>query len=225
MHYYQHHIGDFIKDTSFLTNEEVGIYLKLLWLYYDSEKPLPNDVYTLSMKTNTRDCLEIIEGILGMFFKLENDEWHHARCDQEIAEYQVYCAKQKANGLKGGRPKLTHEEPSGNPVVSQDEPKITLTTNHKPITSSDATKTKKRKTSMSLSKDTMPESYEDFIKVERPDLDPLQTYYKFCDYWLGNGETKADWLATWRNWVRNEKKQFKPKSDVSNFDELMRNAK
>lgn len=76
---------------------------------------------------------------------------------------------------------------------------------------------------MSLSKDTMPENYEEFIKTERPDLNPLQTYYKFCDYWLGNGETKADWLATWRNWVRNEKKQFKP--EVNNFDEMMRKAK
>ena len=78
---------------------------------------------------------------------------------------------------------------------------------------------------MILNKDTMPENYEEFIKVERPDLDPLQTYYKFCDYWLGNGEVKADWLATWRNWVRNEKKLFKPKSDVSNFEEMMRSAK
>ena len=134
MHYYQHHIGDFIKDTNFLTNEEVGIYLKLLWLYYDTEKPLPNDVYILSMKTNTRDCLEIINGILGMFFKLENDEWHHARCDQEIAEYQAFCVKQKANGLKGGRPKVTQQEPNDNPMGFQPEPKITLTTNHKPIT-------------------------------------------------------------------------------------------
>jgi uncharacterized protein YdaU (DUF1376 family) len=49
MHYYQHHIGDFIKDTSFLTNEEVGIYLKLLWIYYDTEKPLPNSLFELSM--------------------------------------------------------------------------------------------------------------------------------------------------------------------------------
>jgi uncharacterized protein YdaU (DUF1376 family) len=134
MHYYQHHIGDFIKDTNFLTNEEVGIYLKLLWLYYDTEKPLPNDVYILSMKTNTRDCLEIITGILGMFFKLENDEWHHVRCDQEIAEYQAFCVKQKANGLKGGRPKVTQQEPNDNPMGFQAEPKITLTTNHKPLT-------------------------------------------------------------------------------------------
>jgi uncharacterized protein YdaU (DUF1376 family) len=87
MHYYQHHIGDFIKDTSFLTNEEVGIYLKLLWIYYDTEQPLPNSLFELSMKVNARDHQDALSGILGMFFKLENNEWHHTRCDKEIRHY------------------------------------------------------------------------------------------------------------------------------------------
>lgn len=25
---------------------------------------------------------------------------------------------------------------------------------------------------------------------------------RFIDYWLGRGEAKADWAATWRNWIR-----------------------
>jgi uncharacterized protein YdaU (DUF1376 family) len=87
MHYYQHHIGDFIKDTSFLTNEEVGIYLKLLWLYYDTEQPLPNSLFELSMKVNSRDQQDALEGILKMFFLLEGGEWHHTRCDKEIEHY------------------------------------------------------------------------------------------------------------------------------------------
>jgi uncharacterized protein YdaU (DUF1376 family) len=87
MHYYQHHIGDFIKDTSYLTNEEVGIYMKLLWLYYDTEKPLPKDLFILSMKANARNSESIVTGILNMFFIESNDGWHHTRCDQEIAHY------------------------------------------------------------------------------------------------------------------------------------------
>jgi uncharacterized protein YdaU (DUF1376 family) len=134
MHYYQHHIGDFIKDTSFLTNEEIGIYLKLIWLYYDTEKPLPNDIYTLSMKTNARDNQDAVNRILEMYFELIENEWHHTRCDKEIAEYAEFCAKQKANGLKGGRPKATQVEPNGNPTGYQAKPKKTLTTNHKPLT-------------------------------------------------------------------------------------------
>ncbi|CAB5214106.1 Protein of unknown function DUF1376 [uncultured Caudovirales phage] len=134
MHYYQHHIGDFIKDTSFLTNEEVGIYLKLLWLYYDTEKPLPDSLDVLSMKVSCRDNKSDLLEILETFFVLIEGHWHHVRCDKEIAEYQAFCLKQKANGLKGGRPKVTQQEPKDNPMGFQAEPKITLTTNHKPLT-------------------------------------------------------------------------------------------
>jgi uncharacterized protein YdaU (DUF1376 family) len=134
MHYYQHHIGDFIKDTSFLTNEEVGIYMKLIWLYYDTEKPLPNNISLLSVKTNARDSELAVKNILTMFFELIENEWHHTRCDKEILEYSEFCAKQKANGLKGGRPKSSQDKPSDNPLVTQDKLKKTLTTNHKPLT-------------------------------------------------------------------------------------------
>ncbi len=75
MHYYQHHIGDFIKDTAFLQNDEVGIYLKLLWLYYDTEKPLPDNLFELSMKTGTRDNQVALQGILEMFFDKQDGQW------------------------------------------------------------------------------------------------------------------------------------------------------
>ena len=45
-----------------------------------------------------------------------------------------------------------------------------------------------------------------FCKQERPDLQPLQTFEKFKDYWIaqpGQKGVKLDWFATWRNWVRN----------------------
>jgi len=45
-----------------------------------------------------------------------------------------------------------------------------------------------------------------FCKQERPDLEPVQTFEKFKDYWIaqaGQKGVKLDWFATWRNWVRN----------------------
>ena len=35
----------------------------------------------------------------------------------------------------------------------------------------------------------------------------VQVAHKFKDYWIaksGKDATKADWLATWRNWIRRE---------------------
>lgn len=44
-----------------------------------------------------------------------------------------------------------------------------------------------------------------FAETERPDLNVDTEAAKFRDYWRGVGGskgTKADWSATWRNWVR-----------------------
>ena len=205
MHYYQHHIGDFIKDTSYLTNEEIGIYMKLIWLYYDTEQPLPNDIFVLSMKTNARDNEDSVQGILGMYFQLVDNKWHHTRCDKEIAEYQAFCVKQKANGLKGGRPKVTQQEPNDNPMGFQAEPKITLTTNHKPLTSIGVAKATKG-TRFDLV--SIPEEWILFCKKERSDLNPSVVFDGFKDYWVsvaGSKGVKLDWFATWRNWIRNQK--------------------
>jgi len=142
MHYYQHHIGDFIKDTSFLTNEEIGIYLKLIWLYYDSEKPLPNSLFELGMKTGTRDNQEVLEGLLGMFFVLDeqNKCWHHTRCDKELEHYkqQLTTASKagKASALKRAMSKsptsveqALDDRSTGVQPTNNQEP---ITNNHKP---------------------------------------------------------------------------------------------
>jgi len=124
MHYYQHHIGDFIKDTSFLTNEEVGIYMKLIWLYYDTEEALPNDIFTLSMKTNARESEDVVEGLLNMYFKLVDDQWHHTRCNQIIFEYQ----KQIETASRAGKASAEKRKLNGSSTPVQP------TNNHKPIT-------------------------------------------------------------------------------------------
>jgi len=214
MHYYKFNIADWHLATSHLSLEEEAVYFKLINFYYDSEKAIPLETDSVIRRLRLGSVKDTVGIVLQEFFVLQDDGWHHLRCDDEISKYHHKAEVNQRIGKLGGRPKKTE-------TVSVGIPEITLTTNQEPITSS---KPKKRKTAILLSKDTMPENYEEFIRSERPDLDPLQTYYKFCDYWLGNGETKADWLATWRNWVRNEKKQFK-QTEVTNFDDMMRRAK
>ena len=55
---------------------------------------------------------------------------------------------------------------------------------------------------------TLPDDWSTFCQTERPDLDPEKTFDKFRDYWTakaGKDGAKLDWLATWRNWVREER--------------------
>lgn len=52
-----------------------------------------------------------------------------------------------------------------------------------------------------------------FCRSERPDLKPMEVAARFRDYWIaqaGQKGRKADWDATWRNWVRNERRQAQP---------------
>jgi hypothetical protein len=35
--------------------------------------------------------------------------------------------------------------------------------------------------------------------------DVIRVSLAFRDHWLGNGTAKADWFATWRNWIRRER--------------------
>ena len=51
----------------------------------------------------------------------------------------------------------------------------------------------------------LPDDWAVWAKGERPDLDPLAVSAQFRDHWVakpGKDGRKADWLATWRNWVR-----------------------
>jgi uncharacterized protein YdaU (DUF1376 family) len=135
MHYYQHHIGDFIKDTSFLTNEEVGIYLKLLWLYYDTERPLPNSVFELSMKVSAREQEDTLIGLLEMFFTLQDDAWHHTRCDKEIKNFhQQLDSASKAGKASAAKRALNKGSTGVERALDLRSTDVQPTNNHKPIT-------------------------------------------------------------------------------------------
>lgn len=135
MHYYQHHIGDFIKDTSFLTNEEIGIYLKLLWIYYDTEKPLPDSIFELSMKVNARDQDVVISGLLEMFFTKGEGCWHHSRCDREIFSYQQQIEiASKAGKASAAKRALNKRSTGVKQSLNERITDVQPTNNHEPRT-------------------------------------------------------------------------------------------
>lgn len=101
MNYYEHHIGDYEKATAHLTACEDGIYGRLMRRYYDIEAPLPDDVKALQrfVRARTREERDAVQTILGEFFNLQADGWHHKRCDEEIARFveKREKAKRSAN--------------------------------------------------------------------------------------------------------------------------------
>jgi len=57
--------------------------------------------------------------------------------------------------------------------------------------------------------EALPDDWRAFCRAERPELNPDIVFPRFRDHWIaqpGAKGRKLDWFATWRNWVRNEKR-------------------
>lgn len=99
MYYYQHHIGDYRKDTSHLSLVEHGIYRQLLDLYYITEKPLDKKSIRL-IGARTDQEIAMAELILNEFFEKKGTKYYHRRCDDEIQNYKLKSLKASESSNK-----------------------------------------------------------------------------------------------------------------------------
>jgi uncharacterized protein YdaU (DUF1376 family) len=140
MHYYQHHIGDFIKATARLSDTQSMAYLRLLWMYYDSEKPLKPDTKVLAFQIGA--SVEETQLLLESFFWLAENGWHHTRCDQEIAEYRSFLDK-KSNAGKASAERRKNIRSTGVEQLLNSSPSDEqLTTNQQPLTNNQSKEAK-----------------------------------------------------------------------------------
>lgn len=134
MHYYPHHIGDFIADTARLSDSQCMAYLRLIWRYYDTEKPLDNDPESLAFTIGA--SVQDVNLILKHYFILDGDVWRKTRCDAVISEYHSKADKaRKSAEARWNNAKAKQSKSEGNANASPDnanEPKIDA--NQKPIT-------------------------------------------------------------------------------------------
>ena len=132
MHYYQHHIGDFIKATSRLTDSQAMAYLRLIWMYYDSEKPLPNDIEVLALQVGL--SADQVHLLLRAYFRLEDGVWKHSRCDAELEEYRSFVGKKSLAGKASAEQRKNKCITPAEQVLNECSTDVQLTNNHKPIT-------------------------------------------------------------------------------------------
>jgi uncharacterized protein YdaU (DUF1376 family) len=132
MYYYKFNIADWHLATSHLSLEEEAIYFKLINFYYDSEKPIPLETDSVIRRLRLGSVREMVGIVLQEFFVLQDDGWHHLRCDDEILKYHHKAEVNQRIGKLGGRPKKTES-------VSVGLPQITLTRNQEPRTNNQYT--------------------------------------------------------------------------------------
>jgi uncharacterized protein YdaU (DUF1376 family) len=94
VNYYPHHIGDFVRETARLKDSQCMAYLRMIWMYYESESPLENDPDAIAFKIGA-DASDVQQILKHFFFLHEDGMWHQARCDEEILLFRSKSKKAK----------------------------------------------------------------------------------------------------------------------------------
>jgi uncharacterized protein YdaU (DUF1376 family) len=195
-------------------------YLRLIWIYYETEKPLPNDIDLLAFKVGCDK--ETIAMLLQCYFYANALHWHHKRIDSELEQYKLKSekasksAKSRWNNANAMR---THSEGNANqePITNNHKPINNINTDNSVNTVSLPAQPEKRKSSpvkgFRMPKDwVLRKDQGEWALKERPDLTPdavRKLAEAFRDHFLaktGKGSTSTDWNLNWHNWVRNDLK-------------------
>lgn len=210
MHYYSFNIGDYRRDTMHFSMIEHGAYRQLLdWVYLDEGHiPKETEVVFRRLSARTDEERKAIENVLSEMFDLTDDGYVQRRCMEEISIYQGQVDRARINGKLGGRPKKTKVVNSRFEKITQtkanQEP---ITNNQEPITNNHIEERKKNKRPKKQNSE-FPDVFliTDEMKLWAKDLGIKNVENQtelFKDHHKANGETKKDWLAAWRKWMRN----------------------
>ncbi len=119
MNYYEHHLGDYAKDTGHLSMLEHGAYRILLDRYYSTERGIPADqAHRLARARSDEEC-RAVDVVLDEFFELIEGVWIHRRVERELAAASKRITAAQENGKKGGRPP---KKPKGSDSETQSKP-------------------------------------------------------------------------------------------------------
>lgn len=174
MHYYKFNIPDWNLATSHLTLEEEAIYFRLINYYYDTEQPIPAETQSVIRRLKLGSHSDMVGLILSEFFTLTEKGWCHFRCDEVIDEYHSKADSNRKNGIKGGRPKKNNNL-DNNPEITQtvietkpnNNPNITLTNNHKPITNKLINTQKTGKIKIDTPEGVSENVFQDFLRLRK----------------------------------------------------------
>jgi len=201
MHYYQHNIADYRKDTSHLTLLEHGAYRQLLDQYYLNEQPLSLDetkIFRL-LSAKTTEEKNAIKSVLGDFFTQTEAGYIHRRCEIEIqtfhskSEVASKSAKVRWQCERNANAMPTHSERNANHKP--------LTINHKPLTNIDIDQEFNLFWSLYPKKTGKNAAYKSWNKT-RPNIEAViktLTWQKQSKQWFEKGGQFIPNPATWIN--------------------------
>ena len=217
MHYYSHHISDYMSHTGHLNPMEDLAYRRCLDIYYLHEKPLHEDASMVARKIRMPDNVPEVKIILEEFFTHDVGKgWINLRGDKEIKKYRDKLLASS----KGGRSSALAR-------LKSTSSELVPTNNHKPITNNHKPINKTLKRPRNVSKKT----WEDFIVHRKNKKAPL-TETAFIGIKNEVKKTKISleealimcqargWQSFKSDWVVDKQKSFATTSYVEGEQEI-----
>lgn len=121
MHYFQFEIKEWVANTAHLTLEEEAAYLRLIFFYYDSERPF-NGRSTDLIFRKCRVEKSLGERVLQEFFEHQKDEnlWVHKRCDAEIEKFKAKRQQASQAGKASAERRFNDRSTTVQPIINQE---------------------------------------------------------------------------------------------------------
>lgn len=98
------------RKTAHLSNQQMGIYDRLLDWYYENRKPLPIGWVQLHRICSALapDEQEDLQAVVQEFFTMEDDGWHQRTADEEIAKAADLSQKRREAQAERERKRLAN---------------------------------------------------------------------------------------------------------------------
>lgn len=218
---FQFYPRDLISDVNWLMMNyaEKGMYWQLIsvcWL----EDSLPADEAALAKILNlpTVDFNEAWRAI-GKCFQVDLNDCSRLRHPRLDLERQKQAERRASSALGGRRSahKRKHKKQLGveqsTTVLLPSKRQVNLKSSSSSSSASSPSSSTEKKEKPSASPKKKATQIPDFFpvtegmiewaKAEAPLIDAIAETDRFKDYYLGTGKAQKDWIATWRNWMRN----------------------
>ena len=220
------YVGDYLADTGRLTTEQHGAYLLLLLDYWRSGA-LPDDDAILAgiVKASSERWLDL-RSVLSPFFQVRGGRWHHKRVDAELEAAKTRQRKAHQRASEAARARWADRPATdaasnavGNAQCNASSSAQALleqcqsqSQSQSPSPAKITATGEQSSRGSRLPSDWRPsEVLAAWVSHERPDLELDAVVESFRDYWIaapGAKGRRADWEATFRNWVRKKSATF-----------------
>lgn len=223
--WYKRFGSDFVFGTMGLTLEQRGAYSIIIDLIHDRGQPIPDDARFMSgiLGVSMRKWRSIRDVLIEAGKIYEADGFlSNERCDRDLEEAAEQARKWAESGAKGGRKRaenatnrhrtVTETQKKDNEINETGQAPLNHKRSQKPDKIEknpplDPPKGETKKATRLPDDWTIPDEYAEYAKgigwSEREISDEAD---RFRDYWIAQGGQrgrKTNWLATWRNWLRN----------------------